>query len=967
MEAELIRQGAANDRANLSASGTLAGEDDLISPEEWITQYESEIASIPDSNGTRYYQRLACRIGIICDEFFFDSICGAAEFVYLTPDNWEEIVDSPIDVFLFVSPWRGLNNEWRGIGTLRSVVEKTSNLMRDTVLKIFRTCKEKGIPTIFYSKEDPPNYELFLDFARESDYIFTTAAECIPYYLKDCCRETAASVMFGINPEIHNPIGFYQNKKEKTVLFSGSWMKKYPKRCQEISVIFDGILSSSYGLHIIDRNYGVEQYQYPDPYRSLSSPAVAHTKLQKLHKLFDWAVNINSVTASETMFANRTFELQASGVLLFSNYSVGVNIVHPTIFMVNEAEDVEHILSGLTDEERYEHQLMGIRSVMDGHTCYDRIAELLAPTGINACQPVRKILVLCDEISDTVRDSFSRQTYPQKELLKQSDLSQTDLGRFDMVTWFSDVSYYGEFYLEDMINGFKYTACDYITKDAWYEGGHLHPGAEHTYVSTMKSRFRTVFWRESFSPDYFLTPPEAQDLSNGYSIDHCSYFEKCLLPEERREPYPISVIVPVRDKGASLYGKAFSSLQRSSLFDDMEIILLCDDRTDEQTKKVISHLQTAYPNVVPVQLDDDWESFSSFLRSGGAGLASGEYVAFLCAENEGMRDGYAALYRTAEEGNYDVVFGKQYECDLEVQRIPVTLPVLDSAADVLTASGFPLVSIQSMLIRRSFLEGVSADTEQAGADALYCWEILRTAERIQSVDLPVFTAYLYRNRYETEVFKAQCEEMDLTEQWLNRAGLLSAYRQSQSEDGIRNRWFAKFGRAESQGDCFPYLLRAFERYEPLLEDPSPAFCALRFYHRREAFQDMFDLLKTLYPPGGKRPMPTILELAKGKIRKRVFQISVEKSDHFIHMVNQSASGDNATYAWTVLYNENGFYRKWYSSKYSKDNSFDYDCSALPSGSYKIRAFRIDNGGEKLSEDALLFSVGNYGDLTITGQ
>ena len=43
------------------------------------------------------------------------------------------------------------------------------------------------------------------------------------------------------------------------------------------------------------------------------------------HRLFRWAINVNSVKYSETMFANRVYELQAMGNLLLTNYSMGVN------------------------------------------------------------------------------------------------------------------------------------------------------------------------------------------------------------------------------------------------------------------------------------------------------------------------------------------------------------------------------------------------------------------------------------------------------------------------------------------------------------------------------------------------------------------------------------------------------------------------------------------------------------------
>ena len=256
--------------------------------EAWALPYLEQIKQIPDSNGCRYYAPVAFRVGIVCDEFFYESIKAAANFVYLTPENWREELEQGLDVLLFVSAWRGLNMEWKNLASLNAQLTGEPTPTRLEALAMLRACREQKVPTVFYSKEDPPNYELFLDLARECDYVFTSAKECIPYYNADCGREDVQAVCFGINPLEHNPIGCRQEAKEDTVLFSGSWMVKYPHRCQELATIFDGVLAAGHGLHIIDRNYpGNPRYRFPEPYSAHTSPALPHSQLQKVHKLFD--------------------------------------------------------------------------------------------------------------------------------------------------------------------------------------------------------------------------------------------------------------------------------------------------------------------------------------------------------------------------------------------------------------------------------------------------------------------------------------------------------------------------------------------------------------------------------------------------------------------------------------------------------------------------------------------------------
>ena len=104
----------------------------------------------------RYYKKFNARIGVVCDAILFDSLAPAADFVYLPPtDEWRERISS-IDLLLVASTWRGLENDgWDGLG-------RVGEPIRDRLLEIIDACNGRGIPTVFYSKEDPPNYNVFL-------------------------------------------------------------------------------------------------------------------------------------------------------------------------------------------------------------------------------------------------------------------------------------------------------------------------------------------------------------------------------------------------------------------------------------------------------------------------------------------------------------------------------------------------------------------------------------------------------------------------------------------------------------------------------------------------------------------------------------------------------------------------------------------------------------------------------------
>lgn len=479
-----------------------------------------DIKKIPESNGEKYYVPYNVTIAIVADEFLFNSYKGVADFIYVTPENYR-LVCEEVEILLIVTAWRGLHNEWRFMGTEKSA----ANI---AIHELIRFYKEKGKKIVFYSKEDPPHYEHFLPIAKQCDIIFTSAIEKIEEYKRDCSNDKVFLMKFGINPVYHNPIGCKIKKIKNAVIFSGSWVKKYPERIREQQIIFDGVLKSGKRLKIIDRNYGVNNwgFLFPLRYYKYISPAIAHEHLQKVHKLYDWAINMNSVQDSRTMFANRVYELQAEGNLIISNDSTGVREQFREVEIVRCEEDVIKVLSNENEDMIYKRQIAGIRRVMTGETTFDRVEEMLIKCGVQVYQPIRKVAVLIDGVTKEIRDSFEKQTYRYKELFEINDGIRQRLKDCDMIAVWDKDSSYGAFYLEDMINAFKYTNCDYITKDSFIHKGILETGVEHNYVNSIKNIYATVFWRESVEYSkilQFICGTGEIYLENGYSIDHFNY------------------------------------------------------------------------------------------------------------------------------------------------------------------------------------------------------------------------------------------------------------------------------------------------------------------------------------------------------------------------------------------------------------------------------------------------------------
>lgn len=487
---------------------------DYLSDLTYFEHIRPLLDAMPESSGCRYYEPYDKRVGVICDEFLYDSLKSAAELVPVTPENYKEVCPG-LDMLLVVSAWRGVGGEWFGLGNV-------DNPLRQTIYDVIDTAKAAKLPVVFYSKEDPPNYEVFLDIAKKCDFIFTSCAEVVEKYKADCGHDRVEVLTFSINPQYHNPVGLRRYPKDNAVIFSGTWMTKYPERLVDMKAMFDGVLAAGYRFKVLDRCYSRNntRYLFPEEYWHYVSPEVTHDYLQKIHKMYDWAININTIKDSDTMFANRVYELQANGNLLISNRSRGVERLFPGVFIVEKPEDVSAALLSMSPEQVFEKQMAGVRRVMTGETGFDRMGQILRAAGIEASQPQRNVLILADDVKK-LEKAAAEQSYKagRVDIFSESELNETLLSEYDIAFFWSAENTYGEHYVEDMTNAFKYTACDYVTKDAYYDASGFHPGAEHDYVGVMKSKYRSAFWCGAFTAEGLKALREVELLENGYSVD----------------------------------------------------------------------------------------------------------------------------------------------------------------------------------------------------------------------------------------------------------------------------------------------------------------------------------------------------------------------------------------------------------------------------------------------------------------
>jgi spore maturation protein CgeB len=266
-------------------------------------------AALPDT-------KIAC----VLDDFSYSCFEPECQLTQLDVESWRgQLEASPPDLLLVESAWRGLNGGWRW------EIQSVDRAPRGALSEVVDWCRERGIPTVFWNKEDPPNFQHFVEATRKFDVVFTTDAHCIPAYRRVLGHENIWALPFAAQPVIHFPPAD-DTQRIEDVAFAGSWTSKYPQRMDQLEILLRPALK--HGLHIYDRNYGTEiasDYQFPDAYQHAIKGRLSYPEMIEAYRRYRVFLNVNSVTKSPTMFSRRVFELLACGTAVISTPSVGVS------------------------------------------------------------------------------------------------------------------------------------------------------------------------------------------------------------------------------------------------------------------------------------------------------------------------------------------------------------------------------------------------------------------------------------------------------------------------------------------------------------------------------------------------------------------------------------------------------------------------------------------------------------------
>src|SRR5699024_8851091 len=329
----------------------------------------------------------------------------------------------------------------------------------------------------------------FLPIAEQFDHVFTSDTDCLDRYRDELGHDRVAYAEYGANPLLNNPIGSYRHTIDRA-FFAGSYPQRYPERVDDMHVLFDSILSTGENLTLVDRNFGDQDNAFPPKYAELSLQPMPHDILQRVHKLFRWSLNFNSIKSSPTMCAMRIYELQAQGRGLLSNYARSVFNRFPEIRIVAEPEDLSAYFGQPVGLEELRTNETQARNVLTAATTHDVAVGLLARTGLAVPQDPGPptVALLAGDLDAQLEAEIAAQSHQGDVQVVIRDRGDPDgtaqqvlaTGARYVGTLDPELTY-GPHYVTDRVNAFKYTDSDFVTQHSRVAGGRVE-GPAHEYV-----------------------------------------------------------------------------------------------------------------------------------------------------------------------------------------------------------------------------------------------------------------------------------------------------------------------------------------------------------------------------------------------------------------------------------------------------------------------------------------------------
>lgn len=327
-----------------------------------------------ETPSTKFSPRLPIRVAAIVDEFTEDTFSPEWSMRNLNRHQWQPEIEEHDPALLFVeSAFSGSKASWAGhlarFGTI-------SESLRDVV----EWCNRRSIPTVFWNKEDPSNFEIFIETARMFDFIFTVDLDSLDRYERHVRGLPVGLLPFAAQPALHYPPASIDDRIHDVAFAGGYYAAKLPDRRAQMELIIAPALE--FELDIFDRFENTDdRFAWPDKYEPYIRGRLSYLETVEMYRRYKVGLNVNSVTNSTTMCSRRIFELLACGAYVVSGPSaaLGTYVPEGLVHVASTAEEARYMISkGLTDRSALEVAAdQGPAWIADGQTYANRVDQIL--------------------------------------------------------------------------------------------------------------------------------------------------------------------------------------------------------------------------------------------------------------------------------------------------------------------------------------------------------------------------------------------------------------------------------------------------------------------------------------------------------------------------------------------------------------------------------------------------------------
>ncbi len=468
---------------------------------------------------------------LIADKFTYNNISSLFNnIISPTPDNYKEIlVTHNIDLFFCESAWQGNDKAWE---------HKVSNAgFRDNteLKKLVSECKQKGIPTIFWNKEDPFHFDSFLDSAKVFDFVYTTCGDSVKKYQEAGCKQVYLAPFF-FNPKIFNPIPEIP-RVEKMVFAGAYYPNKFPERAEFID-LFPSMFTPK-ELIIYDRNYNNKDNinQFPEHFKPYIVGHLASTEIKRAYKGYKIALNANSIINSQTMFARRVIETLACNTPIISSEADSIKYLFGDIIVSsNRREEIQQEVERLFKDSHYyrEKCLQGVRKVFRKYINTKVIEDMISHTSINLVQEKSSVAVVSyctnsEEVHNAIALFVSQHVDTgctlhmfipyyegyEKEFNKYNSGGiyihpvdyihvvdhMSEIIQTKYIVIMSPGERYSTYYVQDFLNGYQYidenTILTQHVGEEYSFDSHINPKRFMSHIKNLSSEMVRVFMLQS--------------------------------------------------------------------------------------------------------------------------------------------------------------------------------------------------------------------------------------------------------------------------------------------------------------------------------------------------------------------------------------------------------------------------------------------------------------------------------------